>query len=59
MEGKTVIIIAHRISTIINSDIIVVMDKGRIAQAGKHETLVGQDGLYKRLWDLQKGGYIR
>src|SRR3989344_2841227 len=46
MEGKTVIIIAHRISTIINSDIIVVMDKGRIAQAGKHETLVGQDGLY-------------
>ena len=59
MYGKTCIIIAHRLSTIMNADVIVVMDKGKIVQIGKHSQLIRQDGMYKRLWNLQKGGYIK
>lgn len=59
MVGRTTIIIAHRLSTIMMADMIVVMDKGQIAELGKHEELIKKDGLYKKLWNLQKGGYIR
>ncbi len=58
LQGKTSIIIAHRLSTIMKADMIVVMDKGRIVQTGTHTNLISQDGLYKSLWNLQKGGYI-
>ncbi len=58
MEGKTVIIIAHRLSTIMNSDIIVVLDKGKIVEMGKHNNLIRKKGIYRELWELQKGGYI-
>ncbi len=59
MKGRTTIIIAHRLSTIMQADIIVVMDKGKIVQQGNHAELIEQPGLYQRLWNLQKGGYIR
>ncbi|MBI4896152.1 MAG: ABC transporter ATP-binding protein [Candidatus Aenigmarchaeota archaeon] len=59
MKGRTVIIIAHRLSTIMNADIIVVMDKGKIVQQGNHHELITQQGTYKKLWNLQKGGYIK
>jgi ATP-binding cassette subfamily B protein len=59
MKGKTSIVIAHRLSTIMKSDLIIVMDKGRIVQRGTHKELIKQDGLYKKLWSLQKGGYIK
>ena len=59
MQGRTSIIIAHRLSTIMGADKIVVMDKGKIAQIGKHNNLIKKEGLYKRLWNLQKGGYIK
>jgi len=40
------------------TDKIIVMDRGKIVQIGKHNELIRQKGLYKRLWSLQKGGYI-
>ena len=45
----TCITVAHRLSTIRNSDLILVMDKGRIVQCGTHELLMNQDGLYRKL----------
>lgn len=59
MKKRTTIIIAHRLSTIMKADKIVVMEKGRIVQIGKHKELIGLDGLYNKLWNLQKGGYIK
>lgn len=59
MRGRTTIIIAHRLSTIMKADMIVVIDKGKIVQQGKHQELIAQEGVYKQLWNLQKGGYIK
>ena len=58
LQGRTSLIIAHRLSTIMYADMIVVMNKGQIVQIGKHEQLIKQEGMYKKLWNLQKGGYI-
>jgi ATP-binding cassette subfamily B protein len=59
MQGRTSIIIAHRLSTIMHADVIVVMQKGQIVQMGTHNQLISQPGEYKKLWNLQKGGYIK
>jgi len=59
MEGRTSIIIAHRLSTIMHADKIIVMKKGEIVQMGTHRQLINQQGEYKKLWNLQKGGYIK
>jgi len=58
MKGRTCILIAHRLSTIMSADIIVVLDKGRVSQLGSHRELIRKPGLYRKLWNLQKGGYI-
>jgi ATP-binding cassette subfamily B protein len=53
-RGKhTVIIIAHRLSTLMHADQIAVMEKGRIVQLGTHDELVAREGLYRRLWQIQ------
>lgn len=58
MKGRTTLIIAHRLSTIMSADKIIVLEKGKIIQQGTHNELISQDGAYKKLWELQKGGYI-
>ena len=54
MEGKTTIIIAHRLSTVQNADKIIVIDAGKMVQKGTHEQLMAQEGVYKDLYEKQK-----
>jgi len=58
MEGKTVLAIAHRLSTLKEMDRIVLMDAGRIVEQGTHEQLLEKGGLYARYWDRQSGGFL-
>ncbi len=59
MQGKTAIVIAHRLSTIQQMDRIIVIDRGRIVEAGSHETLLETPkSLYQKLWRLQAGGFL-
>ncbi|CAO4362484.1 unnamed protein product [Caenorhabditis nigoni] len=53
LKGKTVILIAHRLSTVENADKIVVINKGKVEQLGNHKTLMEQEGLYKQLVQRQ------
>ncbi len=55
MKGKTVIIIAHRLSTIREADQILVIQAGQIVERGKHDELLGQEGLYHRMWEAHIG----
>lgn len=58
MKGRTSIIIAHRLSTIMHADKIVVLKEGKIVQMGTHYNLISKPGEYRKLWNLQKGGYL-
>ncbi|MBQ8162452.1 MAG: ABC transporter ATP-binding protein [Clostridia bacterium] len=49
-KGRTVIMIAHRLSTVVNADEIIVLDEGRVAEKGTHDALVQKGGLYARMW---------
>jgi ATP-binding cassette, subfamily B, bacterial MsbA len=53
MKNRTTFVIAHRLSTIMHADKIVVMEKGAIAEVGKHDELLAKDGVYSKLYNLQ------
>ena len=53
IKGRTTFVIAHRLSTVREADLILVMDQGRIVEHGSHEELLAQNGFYRRIYDLQ------
>ena len=58
MQNKTTIVIAHRLSTLLHMDRILVFDKGKIVEDGTHSELLAKGRLYKHLWDAQVGGFL-
>jgi ATP-binding cassette subfamily B multidrug efflux pump len=59
MQGKTVIAIAHRLSTLTEMDRLIILDRGHIVEAGSHGELVEKGGIYADLWQRQSGGFIQ
>lgn len=57
-DNKTTIVVAHRLSTLLHMDRILVFDKGIIVEDGSHEELLAQRGLYKSMWDAQTAGFL-
>jgi subfamily B ATP-binding cassette protein MsbA len=53
MKNRTSIIVAHRLSTIKNADVILVIDNGKIIESGSHQELVNKEGLYNKLINMQ------
>lgn len=58
MQGKTVLAVAHRLSTIASLDRLVVLDNGQIVESGTHSELIALNGVYSRLWTRQSGGFL-
>ncbi len=53
MRGRTTFVIAHRIQSIMDADLVLVMDGGKIVQRGRHENLVNQEGMYRQIYEIQ------
>ena len=58
MHDKTTLVVAHRLSTLLSMDRILVFDKGSIVEDGSHQELLERNGLYKKLWEAQIGGFL-
>lgn len=59
MQGKTTLVIAHRLSTLLHMDRILVFDKGKIIEDGTHSDLLSKGGIYQTLWEAQVGGFLQ
>jgi len=53
MAGRTTLMIAHRLSTVFDADLICVIDRGRVAESGTHDALIARDGIYSKLYAMQ------
>jgi len=53
MKNRTTFIIAHRIQSIMDADLILVMDQGKVVQSGRHEDLIRQEGIYRQIFAIQ------
>lgn len=58
MEGRTALVVAHRLSTVAGMDQLVVLDRGRIVEQGSHDELLNAEGAYAQLWRHQSGGFL-
>ncbi|MFJ2746981.1 ABC transporter ATP-binding protein [Streptomyces sp. NPDC087297] len=58
MEGRTALVVAHRLSTVANMDRLVVLDRGSIVEHGTHQELLASEGAYAKLWQHQSGGFL-
>jgi ATP-binding cassette subfamily B protein len=59
MEGRTAIVVAHRLSTVQRLDRIIVLDEGSVVEEGSHQELLDKKGLYAKLWSHQSGGFLK
>ncbi len=59
MQNKTTIVVAHRLSTIMQMDRIIVIDAGKVVDSGTHQELLKKRGIYQTLWNIQAGGFIK
>ncbi|MEU5275775.1 ABC transporter ATP-binding protein [Streptomyces asoensis] len=58
MDGRTALVVAHRLSTVAGMDRLVVLDRGSVVEQGSHEQLLKADGAYAKLWQHQSGGFL-
>jgi ATP-binding cassette subfamily B protein len=58
MDGRTALVVAHRLSTVAGMDRLVVLDRGSVVEQGTHEELLASNGAYAKLWQHQSGGFL-